>query len=463
MPRAKIGLLPLYLKLYDDTSADRRPMIEEFYRTIVAELERRDVAVITSPLCRLEREFADAVESFEKGKADAIVTLHMAYSPSLESEGVLSRTKLPVIVCDTTPSFSFGPDQNPDELMYNHGIHGVQDMCNLLNRRGKPFHIVAGHWQKSDVIDRAVELVCAAKMASHVRSMRAGLIGDSFKGMGDFYIPPDELQATLGVRTVKLEPGRFRELLGAVTDDDMRREEEQDRQRFDFDDLSIDVYRRSARMGLAVEKWIVEEDLGAFSYNFLQINRADGFEAVPFLQASKMMAKGVGFAGEGDILTASLVGALAVNHPDTSFTEMFCPDWEQNAVFLSHMGELNYQICAGKPLLVEMDYGYSDADNPVMAAGRFKPGKALLVNLAPIAGSRYRLIIVPVTVLDAGNDEKWRKKIRAWVEPPMGLGDFLASYSRLGGTHHLAITYAGSTERIVAFGDMMGWETVVVE
>ena len=49
----------------------------------------------------------------------------------------LAGTDLPIVVLDTTPGYAFGPTTDPAEIMYNHGIHGVQDMCNLLIRNGK--------------------------------------------------------------------------------------------------------------------------------------------------------------------------------------------------------------------------------------------------------------------------------------------------------------------------------------
>ncbi|MEW5815590.1 MAG: hypothetical protein AB1798_09385, partial [Spirochaetota bacterium] len=152
--QVKIGLLPLYLKLYDDKLPDIRPRIEEFYKTITGEFEKRQVQVVTSSICRVAGEFKAAVKSFEEAKADAVVTLHLAYSPSLESARILAESRLPVIICDTTPAFSYNSKQDPNELLYNHGIHGVQDLCNLLIRFNKPFHIEAGHWEKSDVLDR---------------------------------------------------------------------------------------------------------------------------------------------------------------------------------------------------------------------------------------------------------------------------------------------------------------------
>ena len=61
-------------------------------------------------------------------------------------------------------------------------------------------------------------------------------------------------------------------------------------------------------------------------------------------QAPSALPRCQGYAGEGDNLTAALVGALIRTYPDTTFTEMFTPDWEQNLILLSHMGEINPRL-----------------------------------------------------------------------------------------------------------------------
>ncbi len=99
------------------------------------------------------------------------------------------------------------------------------------------------------------------------------------------------------------------------------------------------------------------------------MKKAAGHVTVPFLEASKAMARGTGYAGEGDVLTALLVAAVAAGFPETTFTEMFCPDWENGTVFLSHMGEVNWRLLDGRGRLGEMDYGYSATDNPVRVTG----------------------------------------------------------------------------------------------
>ncbi|MBR5742393.1 MAG: hypothetical protein IKX85_01215, partial [Clostridia bacterium] len=141
----KIGFLPLYIELYDKSGFKARHRLEPFYGVLASALEEEGFEVVRSPFCRLESEFREAVASFEKAGAEAIVTWHAAYSPSLESASVLAGTKLPLVILDTTETFDFSALQDPGEINYCHGIHGVMDLGNLLHRLGKPFAIAAGH------------------------------------------------------------------------------------------------------------------------------------------------------------------------------------------------------------------------------------------------------------------------------------------------------------------------------
>jgi len=253
------------------------------------------------------------------------VTLHLAYSPSLESADALAATGLPLIVLDTTPTYDFGMAQHPDEIMYNHGIHGVQDMCNLLLRNGKRFQIEAGHWAESDVLNRVVDGVKAARLARLPRGSRVGVIGRPFPGMGDFQVPTGELCSSIGIETVAWDLLDVHAAADPIPDEWIEREIAEDAQRFDADGVDRDTLRQSIRSDLTVRRWIERNGLEAFTVNFLDVGRGSGLPGMPFLEASKAMARGVGYAGEGDVLTAALTGALLSVYPDSSFAEMFCP------------------------------------------------------------------------------------------------------------------------------------------
>lgn len=116
MRNPKVGLLPLYLELYDRTDPQIRPAIDACRMKVANALKAQGMEVIHVPVCRIEPEFREAVREFEKQDADAIVTLHLAYSPSLESEKALAETKLPIIVLDTTPDYYYDQFTSPDAL-----------------------------------------------------------------------------------------------------------------------------------------------------------------------------------------------------------------------------------------------------------------------------------------------------------------------------------------------------------
>lgn len=460
MEKLKIGLLPLYVKLYDDCWPEVRERVDSFQLTIERELAGKGLEVVSVPPCRIQPEFEAAVRSFEEQGVDAVVTLHLAYSPSLESAGVLAATALPLVILDTTPTYDFGPEQLSDEIMYNHGIHGVQDMCNLLLRYGKEFQIEAGHWSESDVLDRVAEGVKAARIAKRMRTARVGRLGRPFPGMGDFHVPTDVLRSTIGVETVEFDLAEGTTRFAEISDARINEEVRLDRERFDSGELDAGLHGQSTQACLMVRDLVEQHRLSAFTVNFMDVTRSSGLPCMPFLEAGKAMERGIGYAGEGDVLTAALVGALLSVYPETSFAEMFCPDWKNNLIFLSHMGEINLRVASGKPALYEKDFPFTDAGNPVVAYARFRGGSAVYVSLAPGKNDTYTLLLSPIEMLEVQGEDRMPETIRGWFAPRMPVSDFLASFSRHGGIHHGVVVYGDVRNVLERFGGLMGWNVV---
>ena len=461
---SKIGLLPLYLALYDETCAFMRPKIENFCDTIVKQLEDRGLDMVCAPICRVREEFAAAVRMLEEEGVCAIVTLHLAYSPSLECIDALTGTQLPLLVLDTTESYAFDATVDADEIMYNHGIHGVQDMCNLLLRRNKAFTVFAGHYAHSDVLDRVARHCRGIQIASAFCGARVGLVGDPFYGMGDFHVPFEELQERFGISVIGYDMEAARQRIAAITPAQIVAECAADETEFLWDaSVTDELYRRTARVCLALRQWIVEAQLTAFSVNFLETQGSNpGLPVMPFTECSKAMARGTGYAGEGDVLTAALCGALLRFFPQTTFTEMFCPDWKGGSVFLSHMGELNYRVCSGKPRLTEKAFPFTSAENPTVAYGTFMPGRAVFVNLAPCEAGNYTLILAAGEVLGISSENKMAESVNGWFRPERPLPEFLELFSRAGGTHHSVLVYADCLKEMAAFAAAMEFDCVVI-
>ena len=460
MEKIKIGFLPLYIQLYEEigSGAKARPRLEPFARKLCDQLEENGFEVYLSPFCHVKAEFEAAIANFEASGCRAIVTWHAAYSPSLESIDVLAGTDLPLVVLDTTETYAFDPTQDPGEISYCHGIHGVMDMCSMLHQRGKAFAIAAGHIDHSDVIDRTVGYLHAAIAATSLRGSRTGSIGGSFDGMGDFLVTDKEMLDRFGVTVVYPEKGELAACKAQVTDAEVEAEIAADNARYDrLADFSGEVHERTTRSNLAVRKWIAKQNLNAWTANFREIHPDTlGLDVMPFFEACKGMARGTGYAGEGDVLTASLVGALLNGFEKSTFVEIFCPDWKGNTLLLSHMGEYNIALASGKPKMFEAPFVFTEAKNPIVAYGRYHGGKAVFMNLYRSANG-FKMLISPVEMVEvADQDDRFQNKVRGWMRPEKPVADFLEAISHLGGTHHSALVYDAKVSEIEYFCDILG-------
>ena len=461
----KIGFLPLYIKLYDD-SGSPRDRLEAFYESIAAAFEQKGIEVVRSPFCRIEPEFEAAVASFEAAGADCIVTWHAAYSPSLESSAVLARTSLPIVVMDTTETFDFSPEQDRGEISYCHGIHGVMDMCNLLTRNGKAFAIAAGHYPNSDVLDRVVGYIKAAKAATSLKGTKVGSVGESFKGMGDFLVSDKTMAERFGVTVVHADSAELKALAAGVSEADIAAEMAADAEGCTVvEPFSEECHKRTVKDCLTVRRWLDKNAIDAFTVNFLDIGPRNGLSTMPFMEACKAMTRGIGYAGEGDILTASITGALMRGFGDVSFIEIFCPDWKGNRVLLSHMGEVNYNLLTGKPELKEMNFIYGeDAKNPVVGYGCYKQGKAVFVNVFVDGNGEYSMVAAPVTMEEPnGVDKCAGQAVRGWMRTPIPVANFLEEISKAGVTHHSSLVYGATTDQLEFFGKLLGMKVITIK
>ena len=446
----KIGLLPLYIQLYEECAPAYHDPAQRAVDTAAEALRKCGFEVESVPLCHIEPEISAAVRKFETSDCRVLVTLHAAYSPSLEAIGALAKTDLPIVVFDTTPDAEFGFDFG-GKLMLNHGIHGVQDMCNMLLRNKKRFVIRAGHIGDEKFMAGMKQAVLAAAAAYKMTHARVGDVGGIFDGMGDFQVP----EGTFGMTRIDYVD----DPVYAPSDAEVAAETAKERRDFTIaPDLPEDIHRLTVKNGLRLRNWIESQKLDAFTVNFLGCGPEIGFDNMPFPECSKAMARGIGYAGEGDVLTALFCGTLLQSNPETTFSEMFCPDWTGNRIFLSHMGEMNLALMDRKPYLAPRKWKFGSGKDTAAATGCLKSGGALLANLAPGADGKFSLIAAQVA-LTAQNAPDLTD-MRGWMTPPgnMPVAEFLESYSRLGGTHHLVLSYGGDIRLVSDLAHLMGWE-----
>ena len=460
MKKVKIGFLPLYIELYDDFSKHLRPGVEAFCNSVKSALEKEGADLVAADICRIRSEFETAIREFEAADVDAIVSLHLAYSPSLESAEVIAGTRLPLIVLDTTRDYCFDFNVATGSTSYNHGIHGVQDFCNLMKRLGKDYSIFAGHYLNSDVVKRVVDAARAVKATRAFSGMKVGRIGGSFEGMGDFCVS-SETAKRLGVSVIDCDGDRLVELRDTITDKDVRSEYDADCKDHGCT-IPYENYAEPQRTSLAVRKWIREEKLSAFTMNFRMAGKMKGLDTVPFAEACKEMAQGVGYAGEGDAINAALVGALMSAFDEVNFVEMFCPDWKNDTVYFNHMGECNANLMENR-FMITKKFAFSDIADPTYMLGQMKAGRGCVLNMLPNAEGWFDVVIVEGEMMQLPEKiENFPITINGWFKPNVTVSKLLERYSEAGGTHHSSFVYGADASSLVLFAKSMGMKYTVI-
>ena len=462
--KLKVGYLPLYIKLYDDDDPHMRDPMVAYMDHLIAELGLRGLDIVQAPVCRIKEEFDAAAEMLNASGVCAVITQNLAYSPSLESIEALLSLKVPQVILDTTPDFDmYDTADTYNGIDPNHGIHGVQDMCSMLKRNGRAYTLCVGHEKNSDVLDQVVSACRAAAIAEAFRSAKVGTAGGSFDGMGDFLISADDLKRLTGAEIVTLTKEEAASYEATVTPEEIEEVIARDRADFVWEVKNEEYYRTQVRASLVLRKWIEAQSLTAATVNFLKTEEC-GLPTMPFVECSRMMARGIGYAGEGDVLTAAFVGALMkVYGTEAAFTEMFCPDWKNSLLLLSHMGEANLAQSCRQPILRDEPFPYNSYGHTAAAYVCMKPGKAVLVNLAPM-GERISMVLSPVEMVGVSSEHSaYRYAEEGWLKPVKPLGQFLKEFSELGGTHHSALVYGADLNELAAFGKMMNFSVSVIQ
>ncbi|MCK9330371.1 MAG: hypothetical protein M0Q94_10895 [Candidatus Cloacimonetes bacterium] len=462
--KIKVGYLPLYIKLYDDSNPHERDSMVDYMEMLIRMLESQGLEIVrTDEICRIKPEFDRAAEKFNNADVDAVITQNLAYSPSLESIKAILSLKAPIVVFDTTPDYRLSKvQQYYDGISPNHGIHGVQDLTNMLKQNGKPYYLCVGHALHSNVVSEVVSMCRAAAAAKFFKKETVGSVGGSFTGMGDFLVSEEHYKKAIGPEVKYMTPEVVKKFIAQVSEKEIDAEIASDRQKYDVQVNDEKSYRASTKSGLAIRKWMEAEKIDSCTVNFLTLDKC-GLPKMPFVECCKILGTRHGYAGEGDVLTAGLVGALMSIYPETSFTEMFCPDWEEDLILLSHMGESNPNLSQWKPLVTDTKFNYNSCGDTTAMYNCYRPGNVVYVNLAPM-GDRFSMIITEAKIVDAGlRNGVYGKATQGWLKPCKPIREFLKEYSEAGGTHHSAMVYNGNAEEIKAFGKMLGFDIVEIK
>ena len=349
-------------------------------------------------------------------------------------------------------------------MTYNQGVHGAQDTANAMVRAGKQFTVLTDDWKSASFRADVGRWARAAAAATAWKQLKVAIFGYAMNEMGDIRVDESALVRSLGPAIISVAQGdlwrEMQEVSQAAIDDVISFEDSS----FEIDPrLSAEERTDHVRMQVAIEQILAREGYGAYTAHFDAIGEDGRFARLPLAAASSLLAKGYGYAAEGDVLTASLVFAGHVLIGNAHFTEMYAMDFPSDSILQSHMGEGNWQIArSDRPVrLVKRPLGIGRLADPPTFVFQLQPGPATLAALVSLEGERFRLVVAEGENLDS-QELPALEMPYGQFRPASGLRKCLNGWLSNGGPHHEVMNLGHHAADWKAFCQVTGIEFVQV-
>ena len=451
MNKCKIGILGLTLELYKKNIPTLMPKLLEFSKelnNIISKFSN----TIHYPIAWNRKKLLDGLELFEKEKVDGIIIVFLSYSPSLEILPLFKKTKLPILIWNTQKLEKIDNSFSTQDLLENHGMHGVQDLTSVLKRENMKFTLITGHYKDEKTLFLIRAWCNGVYASSKISSAKIGRIGGLFPKMGDFAISKKVLKDFLGPEVIEIENKELRKFKKYFSTKKSIAEEYFPSDAIWSQEITEDIKKETFNLIRFLENIVKEKDLSGLAINFKGLSKEI---PMPFIPICCLLASGIGYGGEGDIYSASnvLLGHILSENKAT-FSEMFTTDYVNSRIFMSHMGELNISL-RRKDKPVKIVLNKMELGNKVpttVAVFSIIPGKYTLMNLTGI-NKGLKMIFSLIDVEDEIPFEEINTP-HFLIKPLRKVEDFLTAYSLEGGTHHLAIVYGDIRTKLKFFCDI---------
>ncbi|MHC4122944.1 MAG: L-arabinose isomerase family protein [Planctomycetota bacterium] len=457
----KVGILPSIAELYNRVWPEVKNRLDNFIKELVSKLEDENLEVQSTEVVSTLESVGANCRKLEAENVDLLIVVLAAYCPSGVLAPALKEVKTPVLLWPAQSMFELkGQDYDMDTVLLNHGVHGLQDLANVLGKSKKAFGVIHGHLKQKDFKEELCEWAKAGRAIRAMQKANPIQIGGHFRDMLDLQIGDDEFIRQMGAEPKIITPAEFVRVLNEPDEKMIKEYVNNYKTVFEIaDDVTEELLIKTAKGEIALSQIMQQENSFACSLNFLQLcndrHIADGLHVA----ASRLMCQGYGYSGEGDWVTAMLIRGMQQVFGIASFSEIFSVGYADNQLVLKHWGEGNFAMAREKPKLCVSCLEDTITAKFAIVDFEFKPGLATLVNLNSTAKGNGQLISIAGQITE-GHLPKVNGP-RAIFKPAFkDVRELLTEYAYNGGSHHLALINADCADVLNKMSRLTGWKYI---
>jgi len=449
--------------------------VAEHSQTIAAYLndsEQIPVRVIFKPTVKSPEEIYAVLQDANVSKEciGVIAWMH-TFSPAKMWIGGLKIFNKPLLHFHTQFNRDIPWDSiDMDFMNLNQSAHGDREFGFMMTRMRINRKVVVGHWQDNESLEKINTWARAAAGWHDWQGARFVRFGDNMRYVAVTEGDKVEAEIKFGYSVNTCGVGDLVEVINQVTEAQV--------------DALVDEYaatytlmptlvkggsqhnslRDAARIEIGIETFLEAGNYKGFTDTFEDLH---GMVQLPGIAAQRLMAKGYGFAGEGDWKTAALVRAMKVmgsglkggNSFMEDYTYHFNPD--NRMVLGAHMLEICESIAEGKPSCEIHPLGIGGKADPVRLVFNSAPGLALNASVIDM-GNRFRMLVNEVVAVNPLQSLPKLPVARVLWKPYPNMHIGCAAWILAGGAHHTCYSQNLTAEHLQDFAEMAGIEFVLI-
>jgi len=450
--------------------------VADHSEAIAKELNNSDaisVSVIFKPIVKTTEEiYAVCQQANQDENCIGVITWMHTFSPAKMWINGLKILNRPLLHLHTQYNRDIPWNSiDMDFMNLNQSAHGDREFGFMATRMRINRKVVVGHWQDSQVHQQIDGWARAASGWHDWQGAKFARFGDNMRNVAVTEGDKVEAELRFGFSVNTFAVGDLVQVINDVTDqqiDDLVSEYEES---YDLsEDLLNNGDKRSslieaARIEIGLETFLKNGNFKGFSDTFEDLH---GMKQLPGIAVQRLMAKGYGFAGEGDWKTAALVRAMKVmgtgleggNAFMEDYTYHFDPD--NSLVLGSHMLEVDECLAANKPSCEVHPLGIGGKEDPVRLVFNVNGGPGLNASIVDM-GNRFRMIINEVEAVAPKHDLPKLPVARVMWKPLPDMKTGCAAWILAGGAHHTCFSQNISTEILNDFANIAGIESVNID
>jgi len=357
-----------------------------------------------------------------------------------------------------------------DFMNLNQSAHGDREFGFIMSRMRLNRKVVAGHWQDLQVLDQINGWARTAAGWYDWQGARFARFGDNMRNVAVTEGDKVEAEIKFGYAVNTYGIGDLVKVINETSDaavDALIKEY--------ADTYTLapslakggaqhDSLREAAKIEIGLQAFLEDGNFKGFTDTFEDLH---GMAQLPGIASQRLMAKGYGFAGEGDWKTAALVRAMKVMGTGlkggNSFMEDYTYHFDPNneLVLGSHMLEICASIASGKPSCEVHPLGIGGKADPVRLVFNSAAGPALNASIIDM-GNRFRLLVNEVVAVDPIQGLPKLPVARVLWKPYPDMKTGCAAWILAGGAHHTCYSQNLSAENLQDFAEIAGIEYVLI-